>query len=169
MTWEQIQIPSLISLALVFSKKAGTRLWIHSRYWPPDVGAIEAISAKEAASAKVKIHEAKYIQIVPARPPLVRENALLNIIPIHVDIVVIAKPNTDKDLKFRRNSCDRPIRAMSKASASVPVAVPVASTRTLWSECSGLLIAGLAESLKLLPCCIPTVAMVGEWKRIVPV
>ena len=126
---------------------------------------MEAISASEAASVNVSIQETKYTQIVPASPPLVRENALPNNIPIHVDIVVIASPNTDRDLKFRRSSCDRPIRAMSRASASVPVAVPVASTPTRWSECIGLLIARPAVSVKPLLGCISYEAMAGLRKR----
>lgn len=57
------------------------------------------------------------------------------------------------------------MRAMSKASVSVPVAVPVASTLTRWSECIGLLIAGLAVSVKPLLGCISKVAMAGWWKN----
>jgi hypothetical protein len=102
--------------------------------------------------------------MVPASPPLVRENALPNNIPIHVDMVVMASPNTDRDLKFRRSSCDRPIRAMSRASVSVPVAVPVASTCTRLSECIGPLIAGLVVSVKPLLDCISYEAMAG-WNR----
>ena len=65
---------------------------------------MDAISARLAARLNVNIQEAKYTQIVPASPPLVREKTLPNNIPIHVDMVVIASPNTDSDLKFRRSS-----------------------------------------------------------------
>jgi len=78
-------------------------------------------------------------------------------IPIHVDMVVIANPKTERDLKFRRSSCDRPMRAMSRASGSVPVAVPVASIRARWVECIGLLVV----SVKPLPGCISKIAMAG--------
>lgn len=80
--------------------------------------------------------------------------------PIHVDIVVIANPKTDKDLKFRRSSCERPIRAMSQASASVPVAIPVASTRTR-SSTSGLLVV----SVNPLVGCIAMVVMAGKGEK----
>jgi hypothetical protein len=95
--------------------------------------------------------------MVPASPPFVSEKMLPNSIPIHVDIVVIANPKTDRDLKFRRSSCDRPIRAMSKASVVVPVVVPVASTRARWS-------AELVVSVKPLLACISKVAMTG-WRK----
>lgn len=107
---------------------------------------MEAISAREAARVKVNIQVAKYTHIVPARPPLVRENRLPNSIPIHVDIVVTASPSTDNDLKFLRSSCDRPIRLMSQASDSVPVARPVTSAWTCPSRSAVGLLAGVGLS-----------------------
>jgi hypothetical protein len=73
---------------------------------------------------------------------------------------VIANPKTDKDRKFRRSSCDRPMRAMSKASVVVPVVVPVASTRARLGECIGVLVV----SAKPLLGCISKVAMTGLGK-----
>jgi hypothetical protein len=53
------------------------------------------------------------------------------------------------------------MRAMSEASVSVPVAVPVASIRARWVE----LVAGLAVSMKPLLGCISKVAMAGPWEK----
>jgi hypothetical protein len=66
-----------------------------------------AISAKEAASAKVQIQVARYTHTVPARPPLVSENAFASSSATHVDMVVVARPSTESDLKLRRSSCER--------------------------------------------------------------
>lgn len=101
-----------------------------SRYCPPDVGAMDASSASEAASVKVHIQVARYSHMVPARPPLIRENRLVINMATQVDIVVMASPSTENDLKLRRNSCERPRRSISRASASFPVATPEISTRT---------------------------------------
>jgi len=58
------------------------------------------------------------------------------------------------------------MRAMSQASASVPVAIPLASTRTRSSaSTTGLLGADAAEAAKPLLGCISKVAMAGVKKR----
>lgn len=95
-----------------------------------------------------------------------RENKLASNNATHVDMVVVANPKTDSDLKFRRNSWERPIRAMSQASASLPVAIPVASTRTRSSASNGLLPAGVVEAPNpLVGSCISEVAMACKETR----
>lgn len=88
---------------------------------------MEAISAIDEASANVKTHDAKYVQIIPARPPLMSAKVFVSSSATHVDIVVTLNPKTDSDLKLRRSSWVRPRRAISRASASVPVCTPTAS------------------------------------------
>lgn len=63
---------------------------------------MDASSASDDTRAKVKIQLARYSQIVPAKPPLMRENVLVRVKATQVDIVVVANPSTDSDLKLRR-------------------------------------------------------------------
>lgn len=65
---------------------------------------MEAISANDAPKLKVQIQVARYSHMAPARPPLMSEKVLVRSIATHVDMVVVASPNTDRDLKFLRSS-----------------------------------------------------------------
>lgn len=110
-------------------------------------------------------HEATYIQIVPARPPLINEKTLLDNIETHVDIVVVARPRTESDLRLPRSSCFRPIRAMSHASASAPVVRLLASMQTRSSACKVTFPAGTTESAKPLTGCISWAILEGMAKK----
>ncbi len=86
-----------------------------------------AISASDITSAMVIIQVARYTQIIPAVPPLIKPNIAAWSTAIQVAMVTAAMPNMANDLKFRRSSWVRPRRCISNASSLVPVATPEAS------------------------------------------
>lgn len=70
-------------------------------YYPPDDGAIDAISAREAVTGIVKTHVTMYSQTVPARTPLISENVPVENMASQVAMITQVRPRIDTEWKAR--------------------------------------------------------------------
>lgn len=68
---------------------------------PPEVGAIEAISAMDKTHVNVPRHTARVIQIAPAVPPFAREKTVTTRENSHVRPSTMTYPTIEKNRKRR--------------------------------------------------------------------